>query len=276
MGTSRASSRDAEAEPHGAPCANLDQTPTPLFKVVPSMLQEEDRTALADFAATSLGDDPSSKHFMPRKKSIAFVVWIDGEVYCLKHNYFWQPEKYNDFSGGYKRFYETLPDELVQGHMRDVIAKFAETYNLPNYACILVQLQSSTIEAGSDLPVNGTSITGQGIHTDGHDRAVLICIERKNVLGAENSLFADLDGKQELLSPTTLGERDALFFKDNSLYHYVEDAAPANSKEDMNRTMLIVHYPAGFTLNGSDNPENKLLTSASPLRLREAEPLANN
>ena len=211
--------------------------PTPLFQMTPSLLHEEDRAALAQYAATSLGDDPSSKHFMPRKKSIAFCIWIDDNVYCLQHDYFLQPEQYNDFSGGYKRLYDTLPDSLVQGHMREVTRQFVEKYNLPNYSCILLQLQSSTVIAGSQAVGQPQSITGQGVHTDGHDCAMLVCVERTNVSGADNSLYEDLEGKRTLFPPTKLDEGDALFFKDNSLYHHVSDAMPLEPARDMTRTI---------------------------------------
>ena len=86
----------------------------PLFKVSSSLLTSEDQEALSFYSKTELGEDPSSKFFIPRQKSIAFVMWINGEFFALQQNYFVQHAKYNDFSGGYKRFYKTMPDWLIQ------------------------------------------------------------------------------------------------------------------------------------------------------------------
>ena len=135
--------------------ANAKTSNGPLFKVIPSLIKSKDLEALCKYSNAELGEDPSSQYFIPRQKSIAFVAYIDGEFFTLQQNFFIQNAKYNDFSGGYKRFYKTLPDWLIQGSMKDALKSFVDTYQLPNYACILVQLQKSTIPAFAGMD-NGT------------------------------------------------------------------------------------------------------------------------
>lgn len=261
-----------------------DSDDAPLFSFKSSLLNERDRIALSKFADWGLGEDPSSAHFMLRKKAIVYVMMIDGQVYCLQRNNFHQSQKYNDFSGGYKRYYSTLPENLVQDHLADVIKEFVQTYNLPNYACILLQLQRSLTPGTSFLEIfhpifgisseknrNAADITGQGIHTDGADRAGIICIDRVNVEGAENALYADLEGKDELFSSSVLKEGDALFFKDNSLYHSVSDAKPIDPKKDLKRTVVIMHYPGLHYLTGNDNASNLLKRRSSEIKLRDLD-----
>lgn len=114
---------------------------------------------MSEYAKTNLGEDPSSKFFIPRQKSIAYIMWIDGHPYALQQNFFLQNAKYNDFSGGYKRYYNIMPDWLIQDHMKDLLKTFVETYKLPNYACILVQLQKSIVSANSKYRFPNSELT---------------------------------------------------------------------------------------------------------------------
>ena len=69
-------------------------------------------------------------------------------------------------------------------------------------------------------------MTGQGIHTDGADRAMLVCLHRGDKIeGAENVFHASLDGMEPLCEELPLQNREGLYFKDNSLYHTVTRAA---------------------------------------------------
>lgn len=111
-------------------------------------------------------------------------------------------------------------------------------------------------------------VTGQGVHTDGTERAMLVCIDRENVSGAENCLFEDLKGEKAVLNETILEEGDALMFRDNDIYHYVSDVKPVDKTKDMVRTMLIAHYPANYLLYGADNPNNHLTAAKATHQLR--------
>lgn len=247
-----------------------------LFVHQKSAITELSRAALVDYSIDGLGIDASSEYFMQRKKSIAYAIVIKGQVFCLQTNWFLQPAKYNDFSGGYKRSYKLLPEALVKKELSDFVLSFHRRFNLPDGAIILLQLQQSIVETGAEgdkstcRSSHANDITGQGIHTDGLDCAAILCIERTNVNGALNSLYADLDGKETLLEPTTLCEGDALFFQDNSLYHYVSDAQPIDTAKDLKRTVLIAHYPSHFLLTGKENPRNSLKRKESLIKLRQS------
>lgn len=86
--------------------------------------------------------------------------------------------------------------------------------------------------------------------------------------GAESSLYSDLNGEGVLLEPTSLEEGDALFFRDNSLYHYVSDMKPADRDVDLKRTVLLVHYPARMVLTGETNKRNTMKSNDSKIQLR--------
>ena len=134
-------------------------------------------------------------------------------------------------------------------------------------------IQTSTIEAGLGTGPGGklnrrSSITGQGIHTDGSCCAGLFCIERYNVNGAMNSFHQNLDGSQQLCQPTSLEPGQAVYFKDDSIYHYVSPAFPQDATQKMQRSVLVMNYPADFALNGSKNQKNSLSGNESSIKLR--------
>ena len=62
---------------------------------------------------------------------------------------------------------------------------------------------------------------GQGIHTDGHHRAMIGCLGRDNVAeeSAKNSFFRDLAGTKPLCKPTVLNEGSVVFFRGKNSIH---------------------------------------------------------
>ncbi|NJL83645.1 MAG: 2OG-Fe dioxygenase family protein [Chloroflexaceae bacterium] len=104
-------------------------------------------------------------------------------------------------------------------------------------------------------------MTGQGIHSDGADRAILVCLERENIRGAENAIYADLKGRRALIDPFLLGEGQALLWHDNQVFHWVAPAQVEPPYSQGTRTVLIAHYPAIHYLSGKVNPNNSLGTS---------------
>lgn len=216
-------------------------------------------------ACGSLGPDPSSQHFTKRTKSIAYVMCIEGQWFQLRADFFSQPQQYNDFSGGYKRFYRELPTEFLRCRStQKVLSAFQKTYQIPDKELILVQVQTSHI-SGHNVQ---QCLTGQGIHSDGADRAMLVCLQRDNVTDAENAIYHDLTGHRTVLDPFILEEGHGLLWKDNQVFHHVAPAQLANPEVDGSRTVLIAHYPAFHYLIGQPNPNNTLGTNQVDCRKR--------
>ncbi len=203
-----------------------------------------------------LGPDPSSDYFTTRTKNIAYVLCLNGEWFQIRAHFFIQPQQYNDFSGGYKRCYREMPSEFLDCQAtKKVLNAFKRTYKIPDNEPILVQVQQSHVTPDNE----GQCLTGQGIHTDGADRAILVCLKRNNIEGAKNAIYADLEGKQAIVNPFVLEEGHAMLWHDNQVFHHVQ---PAQSVEkEGTRTVLIAHYPAIHYLTGTINPNNALGTS---------------
>ena len=224
-----------------------------------SLLSYRERAALLKFEP-DLGVDPSSEHFTKRTKSIAFMIKLDGQWFQLNQNFFNQNADYNDFSGGYKRFYDTLPPEFVREPATiKLMDAFQAKYNLPDGELILLQMQTSWVFPGDE----DRCLTGQGIHTDGADRAMLVVLNRDNIEGGRNAIYKDVHGQNAVIKPFVLKEGDSLFWKDNQVFHHVE---PAQVKDTSNvegpsgtRTVIIAHYPAMHYITGHQNWNNRLV-----------------
>ncbi|MGK7912288.1 MAG: 2OG-Fe dioxygenase family protein [Synechococcus sp.] len=206
-----------------------------------------------------LGPDPSSDHFTRRTKNVAYVLCLEGEWYQVRAHCFNQPQEYNDFSGGYKRCYREMPTQFLDSPAtQKVLNAFKAAYDLPDNELILVQVQTSHVTTDNA----GQCLTGQGIHTDGADRALLLCLERNNVEGAENAIYADLEGKRSLIDPFILEEGHAMVWQDNQVFHDVRPARVSDGESEGSRTVLIAHYPAIHYLTGAANPKNTLGTNS--------------
>ena len=218
----------------------------------------------------AMGLDPSSKYFCTRYKAIRYVTWMKMSSskdlawpLSISANYFIQSAKYNDFSGGYKRSYSIIPDEIILDEdMQTLICEFAEAARLPDGALLLIQIQTT-------VPTDNTprDVTGQGIHTDGTDSAAMLIISRKNVNGAVSGIYADLDGKQPLMKKQ-LEPGATIFWRDNSIFHDVSDICLKDASKPGERTVMIIHTDARCLLCGNSNSNNSLGTNAASRQLR--------
>ncbi|NEO86598.1 MAG: 2OG-Fe dioxygenase family protein [Spirulina sp. SIO3F2] len=210
-------------------------------------------------ASGELGPDPSSKFFTERTKNIAFVLSINGRWFQINQNYFNQAAYYNDFSGGYKRYYRELPRTFIECPVaQKLLSRFQSTFDIPQGELVLVQVQTSHVYPSDET----RCLTGQGIHSDGADKAMLICLQRHNISGARNALYRDPEGEKPVLKPFVLQEGEVLFWEDNRVFHSVEPAQVMPPAIAGSRTVLIAHYPAFHYLSGQANPNNQLTSVA--------------
>lgn len=227
-----------------------------------------------------LGPDPTSNFFARRTKNIRFVMVYSGHILLLCRNKFKQPDDYNDFSGGYWRTFDLIPDEVCK-MLSPVVLKFVSHFEIPDKTILLMQLQSSDFtclekKSSEKKSSNGRlSVTGQGIHSDGHQHAALICIHRGfNISGAVNGFYWDLNGV-ESVAECILQPGDMVLWRDDCIYHHVtrvetKDRFRTACNICYKRTMLLVHSPADFVFFGEENDVNKLGRRDSAIKLRRS------
>eukprot|EP00438_Fugacium_kawagutii_P007347 Skav219314 [mRNA] locus=scaffold1152:138619:139616:- [translate_table: standard] len=256
--------------PWGLPPGDWDGKP--LFEHIQETMSEEERKKILQNVV--LSEDPSSKHFAKREKAIRFATIINGRVQTFTQNYFLQDVDYNDFSGGYRRYYGLINDELFEpdAPIAKVVLNFAKYYGIPEKTAILIQIQTNIFDQAEYKRKNRASVTGQGIHTDGADRAMLVDLHRgKKLEGADNVFEGSLDGSDPLSDEMTLQAREGLYFKDSRLYHHVTRAMVGDYQnlDQISRTMMIMHAPAEIYMQGLSNPNNNLGANEADVKLRE-------
>jgi len=245
----------------------------PSFELFSNLLTDDEMQHVRESVDES--NDHTSVHFAKRSKAIRFVMIINGRVQVFSQNYFAQPKTYNDFSGGYRRYYGLVKEELFENSapLAKFVLKFADYYSIPPKTAMLVQVQTSYFDAPEYRRNIRVSVTGQGIHTDGLDRSGILCLHRgKLIEGAENQFHGSLDGSEPLCDPVRLEAGDCAFFKDNEIYHYVTRGAVAGEWSDYNdisRTVVIIHSAAEMVMDQIENPRNTLGTKGSLVKLRD-------
>lgn len=220
-----------------------------------SRILTKDEALNVERAADKLGEDESSLGFATRQKNIAFVFRIGDKWLHVRQNYFNQAESYNNATGGYRRYYRELPDGFVENSgVVKLLNAFADKFCIPEGQMMLVQVQTSVIKASDE----GKCLTGQGIHSDGADVAMLAVLRRENISGARSAVFADPKGKNTIFGPQPLRGGEVMFWQDNAVFHYVEPASRTDDGNTGYRTVLIAHYPATHYITGEKNPNNTL------------------
>ena len=216
---------------------------------------EEKVKSIISLAGT-LGNDPTVK---TRDKSIAFfMLGSDLKFRKLSQHMFIQAKLYNDnpIQGGVTREYPQLPDECTNSpEFLYVLNVFRMKFSIQPGTVVLCQIQTTTEHSD----ISSSDVTEQGIHTDGADVAMILCLERKNCTGAKNTLFADRHGHQMIMPPTILQKGEALFWKDGKIYHDVSFIRCHDvNKGPAVRTVMLLHAHAVCYLDGTHNPNNKL------------------
>jgi len=179
-------------------------------------------------------------------------------VYSLEQDHFMQEKDYNYFQGGYKRNFNKIYAKTLQTCFAGLIHHFVDYYDLPESSLILVQFQTSMMKSkqwGGARTKRKQSITGHGIHTDGSDRATLLCVNRENTIGSASQFHGSLDGEDPLCQPRVLQPLEGVFFKDNEFFHYVTPGGQESPDVDMKRTLILMHWPGEHYLVSTTNPK---------------------
>jgi hypothetical protein len=176
-----------------------------------------------------------------RRRHGCFVV--DGDrLQPVPHRPHWQSLDYNALHGGIERWFEPLPEALV---------------NAPAWAALLTGLGRSAsalrgaqpwfVEAHPFRIDTGSGGIGrptpEGAHRDGVDLVAVVLVGRHNVKGGETRVF-DARGPQGLRF--TLAEPwSALLLDDARVIHESTPIQPQDAAMPAQRDTLVLTYRAG-------------------------------
>lgn len=133
------------------------------------------------------------------------------------------------------RYYDPLPPEFLgRADVKAFVRAWAMLWNLQPNEPILMQITGVRGQGQVD------PLQGQGIHADGCKALSILVLQRKNVSGGANHLYADNTGIQSLLD-VTLQEGDILHLHDDRLYHSIDAIAQQDPDAAFERFIIIIN-----------------------------------
>jgi hypothetical protein len=159
----------------------------------------------------------------------------------LPHEPYFQPEDENAYAGGIVRaFAPLLPDTVhnpfLHALVRSTFAclpiasdKQGETWEVRIHQ---IRVVASPEEPGLPAP--------EGIHQDGTDFLTLHLVRRRNVVGAESTIY-DLQRKP-IWSFTMLNPFDSMILEDPRIMHGVTPVYPADGRTPGHRDLLGIDF----------------------------------
>jgi hypothetical protein len=184
-----------------------------------------------------------------RRRRHGCCVVTQQAVQVVPHRAHWQPVEYNALHGGFQRWFEALPEALVQdpawARLLQGLAGVADTLRGPRPWYVEAHpFRIDTEGAGSiGRP------TPEGAHRDGVDMVVVIIVARHNVKGGETRVF-DAVGPQGVRF--TLAEPwSALLLDDERVIHETTPIQPLDPALPAWRDTLVLTFRQG----GFQGPE---------------------
>ncbi|MFY0990428.1 2OG-Fe dioxygenase family protein [Halomonas sp. C05BenzN] len=133
------------------------------------------------------------------------------------------------------RYYDPLtPDFLARSDVKAFVRAWARLWGIGPREPILMQITGVRGDGRVD------PLQGQGIHADGCKALSILVLNRENVTGAENHLYADKAGTRPL-ADATLAPGDILHLCDDRLYHSVDGIAQQDATLPFERFIIIIN-----------------------------------
>jgi hypothetical protein len=183
-----------------------------------------------------------------RRRHGCFVVNDDG-TRLSPHRAHWQPVDYNALHGGFQRWFEPLPEALVQNpawaRLLQGLASVADRLRGPRTWYVEAHPFRIDTEGGIGRP------TPEGAHRDGVDLVVVLIVDRHNVKGGETRVF-DAIGPQGVRF--TLSQPwSALLLDDARVIHETTPIQPLDPALPAWRDTLVLTFRQG----GFQGPETE-------------------
>lgn len=165
-----------------------------------------------------------------------FQSMRDGEFASLPGKVFVQSTEINRVSGGIRRQFAPLEDDIRNSNSLRCLIQFLAGLIDGSTHDWLVNVHQFRVET------NGApaSAAPEGVHRDGHDFIAIISVRRQNIEGGINSIYGE---HKELLLTTLLSNPfDTLLINDRTTFHDVTPIQPAAGKGAGLRDTLILDF----------------------------------
>lgn len=165
------------------------------------------------------------------------TISYDGnnEIIYDDSGVFFQSEEINEYAGGISRQFQPIPKEeleLIQPIIKEIEdTGFIEPNVKYEYGCHKIRVSVGDDEVFSPTP--------EGYHQDGFDYVAMVCVNKKNVVGA-TSFVKDIDTNR-LTFQGEMQPGDMMIVDDRLVKHYVSPLFKSSWNECY-RDMLIITF----------------------------------
>lgn len=133
------------------------------------------------------------------------------------------------------RYYPPLePAFAERDDLKSFVRAWADLWGIGPREPILVQITGIKGKGALD------PLQGQGIHADGCKYLSILVINRENVSGATNHIYADKAGKQ-LLGEVLLEPGEVLHIRDDTLFHSADMMTQDDPQQPFERFIIIIN-----------------------------------
>ena len=162
----------------------------------------------------------------------------DNKLHQLPNEPHYQSREYNNVNGGYFRHYQALTSKASQSPVLktiiDRVVSLITTESKRNWRvqCHQFRICATDREVGKPTP--------EGIHQDGADYVFIMLVDRKNIIGAINTIH-NLSG--DLLYEALLDKMgEAILLDDKRLLHGVSDLYQDKKNQASYRDVLVLTF----------------------------------
>lgn len=184
------------------------------------------------FESLSLDPYLGTKQRYRRFSQFKIRLSEDGEDLAIKklpHRPFIQGGNYNKLYGALKRHYEPIVADVTP--VIHYCSKRAPITRGKDYLIRTHQFRTVVTKdiAGSCVP--------EGPHRDGVDVGVMVCVDRKNIVGGVTEVSYKIDEPPVFSKPVL--KNMAIVLKDKEVYHNVTDIQLSSGADEGHRDMLF-------------------------------------
>jgi len=230
---------------------------------VNNIIDKRDLKSLFD-VSRSLPTDP---YFPQRKKGVCYAsLDSQGRVQVSPDSFILQSDEVNLVTGGLRREYEPMPDELLQSPaFHQILRTFKDRCGIPDDSSIIANVHVTlptemTLlkQPACGLKGRRQTVTGQGVHQDGVKYAAVFCLSRSEVDGVVNYIFEEGHGgcpakcigaEGNVLMEKTLAPNEMVVWDDEKVWHYV--SPPSFLSDQGERTAIVMGWPGSTSLDAS-------------------------
>lgn len=149
---------------------------------------------------------------------------------------FYQSQNYNNYNGDIYRQYNNISTNVIENQLFKYYINIFRDKIILEHAYIPEYINIHQIRVLFDEQQYST-VVPEGIHRDGYNIIMIICINRHNVKGGANNIYTN---DKTLLYSTTLLNSEAIIINDNKLLHDVSWLSRDNQEEIGYRDIFVL------------------------------------